>query len=45
MLTFQEPPNYFTKRFSVIGCIIIKQNREVPQRLTGHKINLTILSL
>jgi hypothetical protein len=41
MLTLQEPPNYFTKRFSVMDCIIIKKNHEVPERLTGRKINLT----
>jgi hypothetical protein len=42
MLTLQEPPNYFTKRFSVMDCIIIKKNHEVPERLTGRKINLTV---
>jgi hypothetical protein len=41
MLTLQEPPNDFIKRFSVMDCIIIKKNREVPERLTGLKINLT----
>jgi hypothetical protein len=40
VLTFQEPPNYFTKRFSIRDCIIIKKNPEVPERLTGPNFNL-----
>ncbi len=42
MLTLQKPPNNFTKRFSVMDCMIIKKNHEVTESLTGRKINLTV---
>jgi hypothetical protein len=32
MLTFQEPPNFFTKGLSTWDCIIIKKNAEVPEK-------------
>jgi hypothetical protein len=38
VLPSQEPPNFFTKRFSIRDCIIIKKNPEVPERVTGPKI-------
>ena len=44
VLPSQEPPNFFTKRFSIRNCIIIKKNPEVPERLTGTKFNLSVLS-
>jgi hypothetical protein len=42
VLTIQEPPNFFTKRFSIRDCIIIKKNPEVPEWLTGPKFNLSV---
>ncbi len=42
MLTLQEPPNYFTEKFSIMDCKLIKKNRLVPDRLTGRKVNLTV---
>jgi hypothetical protein len=42
VLTFQKPPNFFTKRFSIRDCIIIKKNPEVPERLTGPKLYLNV---
>jgi hypothetical protein len=39
VLTFQGPPNFFTKTFSIRNCIIIKKKLEVPERLIGPKID------
>ncbi len=40
VLTFQEPLNFFTKRFFIWDCEIIKKSPEVSDRLTDLKIDL-----
>jgi len=40
VLNFEKPPNFFTKRFSIRDYMIIKNNPEVPERLTVPKIDL-----